>query len=92
MIEDNSEILANVSAEFLQYQYQVLGIADFLTRPEVTEICINQPGHLYLETTQGWQKVPVESLTFDRARHFCTTVVNESNTGQRIRKQTRWCL
>ena len=84
MIEDNSEILANVSAEFLQYQYQVLGIADFLTRPEVTEICINQPGHLYLETTQGWQKVPVESLTFDRARHFCTTVVNESNTGQRI--------
>lgn len=84
MSADQSEPLANVSAEFLQYQYQVLGIADFLARPEVTEICINQPGHLYLETTQGWQKVEVDTLTFDRARHFCTTVVNESNTGQRI--------
>lgn len=84
MTDDQSEPLANVSAEFLQYQYQVLGIADFLARPEVTEICINQPGHLYLETTQGWQKVEVDTLTFDRARHFCTTVVNESNTGQRI--------
>ena len=84
MTDDQSEALANVSAEFLQYQYQILGIADFLARPEVTEICINQPGHLYLETTQGWQKVEVDTLTFDRARHFCTTVVNESNTGQRI--------
>lgn len=84
MTDDQSEALANVSAEFLQYQYQILGIADFLARPEVTEICINQPGHLYLETTQGWQKVKVDTLTFDRARHFCTTVVNESNTGQRI--------
>lgn len=84
MNEIHEEVLADVSAEFLQYQYQILGIADFLARPEVTEICINQPGFIYLETTAGWQKVEVDTLTFDRARHFCTTVVNESNTGQRI--------
>ena len=76
--------LAQVSDDFLYYQYHVLGIGNILGRPDVTEICINQPGHLYLESARGWERVDVESLTFDRARHFCTTVVNESNTGQRI--------
>ena len=62
----------------------MLGIAEYMTSPEVTEICINRPGELYLETRAGWQRVDVPSLTFERARQFCTAVVNESNTGQRI--------
>lgn len=78
------EPIANISSEFLDYQYQVLGIADYLKNPEVTEICINKPGELYLETIRGWECVQVDTLSFDRARQFCTTVVNESNTGQRI--------
>jgi type IV secretion system protein VirB11 len=80
---DNSPV-ANVSNEFLEYQYQVLGILEYMSSPEVTEICINRPGELYLETRKGWERIEVPSLTFDRARQFCTAVVNESNTGQRI--------
>ena len=76
--------LADFSGNFLDYQYEVLGIRDFLSSPEVTEICINRPGELYLETREGWRRVEVPTLTFDRARQFCTAVVNESNTGQRI--------
>jgi len=76
--------LALVSSDFLRYQYEVLGIAEYMTSPEVTEICINRPGELYLETRAGWQRVDVPGLTFERARQFCTAVVNESNTGQRI--------
>lgn len=75
---------ANISSDFLDYQYGVLGILDYLNSPEVTEICINRPGELYLETVHGWQRIDVPSLTFERARQFCTAVVNESNTGQRI--------
>ncbi|MCC4594716.1 P-type DNA transfer ATPase VirB11 [Xanthomonas campestris pv. phormiicola] len=75
---------AQISTDFLDYQYSVLGILDYLNSPEVTEICINRPGELYLETLRGWQKMEIPSLTFDRARQFCTAVVNESNTGQRI--------
>jgi type IV secretion system protein VirB11 len=75
---------AQISTDFLDYQYSVLGILDYLNSPEVTEICINRPGELYLETLRGWQKMDIPSLTFDRARQFCTAVVNESNTGQRI--------
>jgi len=81
---DSGERVADVSSEFLAYQYHVLGITPYLEDPEVTEICINRPGELFLETRQGWQRVQVPSLTYDRARQFCTTVVNESRTGQRI--------
>src|SRR3546814_19802286 len=52
--------------------------------PDVTEICINRPGEVYLEGRDGGNRVDVPSLTFERARQFCTAVVNESNTGQRI--------
>ncbi|RUL66566.1 P-type DNA transfer ATPase VirB11 [Dyella dinghuensis] len=76
--------VAQVSNEFLDYQYDVLGIRDFMASPDVTEICVNRPGELYLETRGGWQRVDVPMLTFERARQFCTAVVNESNTGQRI--------
>ncbi|HUB90281.1 MAG TPA: P-type DNA transfer ATPase VirB11 [Dyella sp.] len=81
---DATTDIAQVSPDFLQYQYEVLGIRGFMTSPGVTEICINRPGELYLETRDGWQRVEVPTLTFERARQFCTAVVNESNTGQRI--------
>ncbi|MGY5236112.1 P-type DNA transfer ATPase VirB11 [Neisseria sp. HMSC067H09] len=78
------ELNSGISTDFLNYQYEILGISPFLKDPDVTEICINKPGEVFLETSQGWKKVEVESLNFDRARQFCTAVVNESNTGQRI--------
>jgi len=76
--------IAQVSNEFLEYQYEVLGIREFMASPDVTEICINKPGELYLESRGGWQRVEVPTLNFERARQFCTAVVNESTTGQRI--------
>lgn len=76
--------LAHVSGDFLAYQYEVLGIRQFMESPDVTEICVNRPGELYIETRQGWQRIEVPTLTFERARQFCTAVVNESRTGQRI--------
>jgi type IV secretion system protein VirB11 len=80
---DNSPV-AKISNEFLEYQYEVLGILDYMASPNVTEICINKPGEIYLETLTGWERVEVPGLNFERARQFCTSVVNESNTGQRI--------
>lgn len=78
------DLIASVSNEFLEYQYQVLGIQEYMTSPEVTEICINRPGELYLESRGGWQRIEVPTLTYARGVQFCTAVVNESNTGQRI--------
>ena len=78
------ELTAQISNDFLDYQYDVLGVREYMASPEVTEICINRPGELYLENREGWQRIEVPSLTFERARQFCTAVINESNTGQRI--------
>jgi type IV secretion system protein VirB11 len=78
------DLVAQVSNEFLDYQYEVLGVREFMASSDVTEICINRPGELYLESSGGWRRIEVPTLTFDRARQFCTAVVNESNTGQRI--------
>ena len=78
------ELFAAVANDFLDYQYQVLGIRQFMQSPDITEICINRPGEIWLENRAGWQRVEVPALTFARAVQFCTTIVNESNTGQRI--------
>ncbi|MGY1408533.1 MULTISPECIES: P-type DNA transfer ATPase VirB11 [unclassified Luteimonas] len=75
---------AAASNDFLDYQYRLLGIGQHMDSSDVTEICINRPGELYLETREGWRRNDVPMLTFERARQFCTAVVNESNTGQRI--------
>ena len=83
-MDTDSSAVARISNEFLEYQYQVLGIQEHMRSPDVTEICVNRPGELYLETRDGWKQLDVPALTFERARQFCTAVVNESNTGQRI--------
>ncbi len=80
---DNSPV-ARISNDFLDYQYDVLGILEYMSSSDVTEICINKPGELYLEKRDGWHRIEVPALNFERARQFCTAVVNESNTGQRI--------
>lgn len=76
--------IVQVSSEFLDYQYEVLGVREFLKASDLTEICVNRPGELYLEGRGGWQRVAVPQLTTERARQFCTAIVNESNTGQHI--------
>ncbi len=83
-MDTRNEAIANVSSDFLDYQYSVLGIREYMHSSEVTEICVNRPGEIYLETRNGWERRDVQSLTFERARQFCTSVVNESNTGQRV--------
>jgi type IV secretion system protein VirB11 len=80
MVEDYS----STDETFLNYQYHMLGIADILQDPNVTEICINRAGHVFIEKSSRWEKIEVETLTLDRARQFCTALVNESKTGQSI--------
>lgn len=81
---DAASPVARIASEFLDYQYEALGIADYLRSADVTEICVNRPGELYVESRSGWERIAAPELTFERARQFCTAVVNESNTGQRI--------
>src|SRR3546814_2709810 len=77
MDADNIPV-ARISNDFLDYQYKVLGILGYMSSPDVTEICINRPGEVYLEGRDGWNRVDVPSLTFERARQFCTAELARS--------------
>ena len=81
---NDADNTVNVKSDFIDYQFKVLGIYDLLNEPGVTEVCINRAGHAYIEKNSDWVRVDVPSLTLERARQFCTAIVNESKTGQSI--------
>jgi type IV secretion system protein VirB11 len=54
----------------------------YLREPEVTELCINQPGGLFLETRSGWRYERREQIDFDWCFRFAKLVANY--TQQRV--------
>lgn len=83
-----NEVLASIPDTFMEYQLKMLGISTLLGNKAVTEICVNRPGEVFYESRGGWHREEVPSLTFERARAFCTAIVNESRTGQSITERT----
>lgn len=57
-----------------------------LSRSDVTELCINQPGTAYLETHDGWQREPIPFADFDWCHRLAKLVAN--STRQRIDEET----
>src|SRR6202171_6354312 len=57
-----------------------------LTRSEVTELCINQPGVAYLETREGWQCEAIPFADFDWCRRLAKLVAN--STRQRVDEES----
>jgi type IV secretion system protein VirB11 len=53
-----------------------------LADPEVTELCINRPHEVYLETRTGWRYEPLPQADFDWCLRFAKLVAN--STQQRI--------
>ena len=54
----------------------------WLANPSVTELCINRPGELYIESAQGWRREPLPVLDLIWCRSFAKLVAN--STRQRI--------
>jgi type IV secretion system protein VirB11 len=54
----------------------------FLQDSQITEICINRPGGVFLETGSGWQYEPAPEIDFDWCCRFAKLVANY--TRQRI--------
>src|ERR1700688_1841078 len=57
-----------------------------LTRSEVTELCINQPGVAFLETREGWQRESIPFADFDWCRRLAKLVAN--STRQRVDEES----
>jgi type IV secretion system protein VirB11 len=57
-----------------------------LTRSEVTELCINQPGVAFLETHEGWKREAIPFADFDWCRRLAKLVAN--STRQRVDEES----
>jgi type IV secretion system protein VirB11 len=53
-----------------------------LADPEVTELCINRPREVFLETRSGWQCVPAPFADFDWCQRLAKLIANA--TRQRV--------
>lgn len=53
-----------------------------LRRADVSEVCINRPGEVFVETAQGWQCEPLPQADFDWCLRFAKLVAN--HTHQRV--------
>lgn len=58
----------------------------YLESPEITELCINCPGGLFLETHEGWRYEPLAELDFDWCLRLAKLVANF--THQRVDEAT----
>lgn len=57
-----------------------------LARPEVTELCINRPGEVFIETNAGWQRDALPFADLDWCRRLAKLVAN--STAQRIDEES----
>lgn len=57
-------------------------LAPWLSRPDVTEICINRPGELFIESQSGWHREALPIVTFDWCLRLAKLIAH--STHQRI--------
>jgi type IV secretion system protein VirB11 len=64
----------------------VRSLRPYLSRPEITELCINRPCEIFLETGKGWTQENLPFADFDWCRRFARLVANA--TCQRIDEES----
>jgi type IV secretion system protein VirB11 len=57
-----------------------------LSRSDITEVCINQPGSAYVETKAGWRVEELPFATFDWCRRLTKLIAN--STRQRVDEES----
>ena len=69
-----SQGLEDVWAEDLCVAQFLLPLRRFLDEEGVTEVCINEPGRVHVETAQGWAMLEAPEMTLDRCLALSTAV------------------
>jgi len=58
----------------------------YLARPDVTELCINRPGEIFLETHRGWEREEIPFADFNWCQRLARLIAHY--TRQRIDEET----
>ncbi len=67
-------------------QLTLRGLDPILARPELTEVCINRPGEVWIETGAGWRREELTCADFEWCLRLAKLVANA--THQRIDEQS----
>ena len=73
-------------AEVSSLALTLRSLRPYLSRPDVTELCINTPGEAFLETPRGWERERLPFADFDWCRRLSKLVANA--THQRIDEES----
>jgi type IV secretion system protein VirB11 len=78
--------LRALASESSALELTLRALRPYLARTEVSELCINRPFELFLETPQGWQREALPFADFDWCRRLAKLVANA--TRQRIDEES----
>jgi type IV secretion system protein VirB11 len=76
----------NSAAEASALELTLKALRPWLARPEVTELCINRPGEVFIETREGWRQEALPFADFEWCRRLAKLVAN--STRQRIDEES----
>jgi type IV secretion system protein VirB11 len=84
----DSATSARVSAhsESSALELTLRALRPLLSRPDVTEVCINRPGEVFIETRAGWLREALPFADLDWCRRLARLVAN--STAQRIDEES----
>ncbi|MGE0115009.1 MAG: P-type DNA transfer ATPase VirB11 [Steroidobacteraceae bacterium] len=74
------------SSDLSSLELTLRALRPWLSRPDVTELCINRPGEIFLETCTGWQQELLPFADYDWCRRLAKLVAN--STQQRIDEES----
>ncbi|MBV9619649.1 MAG: Flp pilus assembly complex ATPase component TadA, partial [Gammaproteobacteria bacterium] len=77
-----SELVPTGGVELSALELTLRPLRPHLERDDVTELCINRPGELFLETVRGWECTSAPFADFDWCQRLARLIANLSS--QRI--------
>lgn len=84
--EASSRSSVTPASEVSSLELMLRPLRPYLTSPDITELCINRPGELFIETRKGWQREPLPFADFDWCRRLAKLIAN--STCQRIDEES----
>jgi type IV secretion system protein VirB11 len=82
----SGEVRALEPATLSALELNLRSLRPLLSDPAVTELCINRPGHAFIETDCGWERRELPFADFDWCRRLAKLIANASR--QRIDEST----
>jgi type IV secretion system protein VirB11 len=75
-----------IRADASALELNLKSLRPLLSRSDITEVCINQPGRAYIETKAGWRVEELPFATFDWCRRLSKLIAN--STRQRVDEES----